>query len=133
MANILASLGFLVKQHAAAIFPTEQPLRTLLSSELYCRRVYAHKWIVEIVEDGRRRPCPLDWLDSFCMRNFTGEPEFDDTLPVAEGFLEAGLRVSPVRLAAAMSAWLTKRGKGNGRPVQVEIRPAPPASGGSPG
>jgi len=95
--------------------------------------VYAQKWIVAIVEDDRRRPCPLDWLDSFCMRNFTGEPEFDDTLPVAEGLLEAGLRVAPDRLAAAMSAWFTKRGKAEGRPVQIEIRPVPSASGRSAG
>jgi len=69
-----------------------------------------------------RRPMPLDWLDSFCMRNFTGSAEFDDTLPVGEGRLEAGLRVDPARLADAMSEWLTKRGKGNGQPVRVELR-----------
>ena len=69
-----------------------------------------------------RRPMPLDWLDSFCMRNFTGSAEFDDTLPVGEGRLEAGLRVDPARLADAMSEWFTKRGKGNGRPVRVELR-----------
>ena len=65
---------------------------------------------------------PLDWLDSFCMRNFTGSAEFDDTLPVGEGRLEAGLRVDPARLEDAMSEWLTKRGKGNGQPVRVELR-----------
>jgi hypothetical protein len=57
------------------------------------------------------------------MRNFTGSAEFDDTLPVGEGRLEAGLRVDPAKLAEALSAWLTQRGKGNGRPVQVEILP----------
>jgi hypothetical protein len=86
--------------------------------------VYAQKLRVEIVMDGERRPCPLDWLDSFCMRNFTGQAEFDDTLPIAEGLLEAGFRVQPQRLAEAMGASFTKRGKGEGRPVQVEIRPA---------
>lgn len=70
---------------------------------------------------GERRPCPLDWLDSFCMRNFTGAEEFDETLPTGEGRLEASLRVDPARLAAALSDWLTKRGKGNGQPVKVEI------------
>jgi hypothetical protein len=71
-----------------------------------------------------RRACPLDWLDNFCMRDFTGEAEFDDTLPLAEGLIEAGFRVQPERLAEAMSAWFTKRGKGQGRPVRVHIRPA---------
>jgi len=68
-----------------------------------------------------RKSVPLDWLDSFCMRNFTGSAEFDDTLPTGEGKLEAGLRVDPGRLAAAMSEWFTKRGKGNGQAVVVEL------------
>jgi len=71
---------------------------------------------------GQRKPVPLDWLDSFCMRNFTGSAEFDDTLPVAEGELEAGLAVDPARLGAAMSEWFTGRGKGNGAAVVVELR-----------
>ena len=101
--------------------------------------MYAQKFIVEVeigdpvvggTGDGReapggaRRPCPLDWLDSFCMRNFTGAAEFDDTLPIAEGLIEAGWRVSPDRLAAAMSEWFTRRGKGDGKAVRVEVRPA---------
>jgi len=61
--------------------------------QCYTFRVYAQKLRVEIVMNGERRPCPLDWLDSFCMRNFTGQAEFDDTLPIAEGLLEAGFRV----------------------------------------
>jgi hypothetical protein len=86
--------------------------------------VYARKLQVDIVIEGERRAAPLDWLDSFCMRNFTGLAEFDDTLPTGEGRLEAGLRVEPARLAQAISEWLTKRGKGNGKPVKVEIREA---------
>jgi hypothetical protein len=73
---------------------------------------------------GERRPVPLEWLDSFCMRNFTGSGEFDDTLSTGEGRLEAGLSVNPGRLAAAMSEWFTKRGKGNGKPVTVLIKSA---------
>ncbi len=83
--------------------------------------MYARKLKVEIVVAGERRPCPLEWLDSFCMRNFTGAAEFDDTLPTGEGALEASFRVEPERLAAALAAWLTQRGKGNGQPVKVEI------------
>ena len=73
---------------------------------------------------SERREVPLDWLDSFCMRNFTGSAEFDDTMPTEDGRLEAGLRVDPARLAAAMSEWFTKRGKGNGQAVIVELRDA---------
>jgi hypothetical protein len=86
--------------------------------------LFAQKLIVEVVIAGERRPCPLDWLDSFCMRNFTGQAEFDDTLPTGEGAMEAGFNVSPVRLADALGEWLTRRGKGNGQRVRVEIHPA---------
>jgi hypothetical protein len=83
--------------------------------------MYARKLRAEAVIGDERRPTPLDWLDSFCMRNFTGTEEFDDTLPTGEGTLEAGLTVQPERLAAAMSQWFTKRGKGNGKPVRIEL------------
>jgi hypothetical protein len=87
--------------------------------------MYARKLVAEMTIGGERRPVPLDWLDSFCMRNFTGSAEFDDTLPTGEGRVEAGSRVDPERLATAMSEWFTKRGKGNGKAVVVEIREAP--------
>jgi len=90
----------------------------------YTRSMYARKLRVEIVLGAERRPCPIDWLDNFCMRNFTGQAEFDDTLPVGEGLLEAGFRVDTQRLAQAMGDWFTRRGKGQGQPVQVQIRPA---------
>jgi hypothetical protein len=83
--------------------------------------VYARKLTAVAVIAGQRQPVPLDWLDAFCMRNFTGSGEFDDTLPTGEGALEAGLTIDPQRLAAAMSEWLTKRGKGNGQPVEILI------------
>jgi len=83
--------------------------------------MYAQKLSAEMEIAGQRRPVPLDWLDSFCMRNFTGSGEFDDTLSTGEGTLEAGLNVDPARLAAAMSEWFTKRGKGDGQPVKVVI------------
>lgn len=84
--------------------------------------MYARKWIVEMEVGGERRPCPLEWLDSFCMRNFTNASEFDDTLPTAEGRLEASFRVDGQRLAAALGEWLTRRGKGNGQIVQITLR-----------
>jgi hypothetical protein len=89
-------------------------------------KMYARKLEAHITIAGDRRACPLDWLDSFCMRNFTGSAEFDDTLPTADGSLEVGLRVDPARLAAAMGEWFTKRGKGNGREVLLELREVAP-------
>jgi hypothetical protein len=86
--------------------------------------MFARKLHIEVLLGGEKIPAPLDWLDSFCMRNFTGSAEFDDTLPTGEGALEAGLNVDPDRLATAIGEWLTKRGKGNGKPVAVEIRKA---------
>jgi hypothetical protein len=90
----------------------------------YTDFVFARQLRVDVVVGADRRPCPLDWLDNFCMRNFTGQAEFDDTLSVADGLLEAGFRVHPKRLAEAMSGWLTQRGKGQGQRVRIEIRPA---------
>jgi hypothetical protein len=89
---------------------------------LYSPRMFARKLHVEIIEDGKARPCPLDWLDSFAMRNFTGSAEFDDTLPIADGEMEAGLSVEPARLAQALQDFLNKRGKGNGHDLEVAIR-----------
>lgn len=76
------------------------------------------------MEGETRRAVPLEWLDSFCMRNFTGSGEFDDTLPTGDGRLEAGLGIDPARLAAAMSEWFSKRGKGNGTDLKIEVRAA---------
>ena len=85
--------------------------------------MYAQKLQVVVIVGDERKPCPMDWLDSFCMRNFTGSAEFDDTLPIAEGQMEASLKVNPERFAAAFAEWLSKRGKANGKPVAVEIHP----------
>src|SRR6202007_524643 len=54
--------------------------------------MYAQKFRVEVLIRGERRVCPLEWLDQFCMRNFTNSAEFDDQLPVAEGQVEAAAR-----------------------------------------
>jgi len=47
--------------------------------------MFARKLRIEVAIGGNRQPCPMDWLDRFLMRNFTGAAEFDDTLPVADG------------------------------------------------
>jgi len=83
--------------------------------------MYARKLVAETLINGARQPVPLDWLDAFCMRNFTGTGEFDDTLPTGEGLLEAGSNIDPASLARAMGEWFTKRGKGNGQSVQVLV------------
>jgi hypothetical protein len=83
--------------------------------------MYAQKFKVEIVIHGQARACPLEWLDQFCMRNFTNSAEFDDTLPVAEGRVEASFRLTPERLSEGLAAWLTQRGKGEGQPVTVHV------------
>jgi hypothetical protein len=88
--------------------------------------MYARKLQAEMVIGEERKPVPLEWLDSFCMRNFTGSGEFDDTLPTGEGSLETGLSIELERLAAAMSEWFTKRGKGNGKPVRIELQELKP-------
>ncbi len=89
--------------------------------------MFARKLRVQIVVDGERRACPLEWLDSFAMRRFTGEAAFDDTLPRGDGLLEAGFSVDAQRLAAEMSDWLTKK-KGGGKKVAVEIQEAESAT-----
>ena len=83
--------------------------------------MYAQKFNVQVVIRGQARPCPLEWLDQFCMRNFTNAVEFDDTLPVSDGKLESSFRLTPERFAEGLAAWLTQRGKGEGQPVVVEV------------
>jgi len=83
--------------------------------------MYAQKLLVNVVLRGASRPCPLEWLDQFCMRNFTNSPDFDDTLPVADGLVEVSFRLTPERLSEGLAAWLTQRGKGEGQPVVVNV------------
>jgi hypothetical protein len=84
--------------------------------------MYAQKFQVDVWIRGERKSCPLAWLDQFCMRDFTNAAEFDDTLPVSDGCVEASFRLTPERFAEGLGAWLTQRGKGEGEPVRVEAR-----------
>ena len=59
---------------------------------------------------GACHTCPLRWIDNFAMRNFTNDAVFDDTLPTADGLLEAGHRVPLVRLQPAMEDWFRRKG-----------------------
>ena len=64
---------------------------------------------IEYEAEGQRHPCPLKWLDSFAMRNFTNSPAFDDTLPVADGQMKIGARVPLSELVAAMEDWFRRK------------------------
>ncbi|MGD0155120.1 MAG: hypothetical protein ABSB50_03420 [Terracidiphilus sp.] len=72
---------------------------------------------------GERHACPISQIDNFAMRNFTNDAVFDDTLPVADGVLEAGNRVPLDRLQAAMEDWFQRKGylKSGERLEVVEI------------
>jgi len=59
---------------------------------------------------GERHACPLKWIDNFAMRNFTNDAIFDDTLPVGDGVMEAGIRVPLEPLQAAMEDWFRRKG-----------------------
>ncbi len=59
---------------------------------------------------GETHPCPLNWIDNFAMRNFTNDSIFDETLPLADGLMEAGSRVPLDRLRDAMQDWFRRKG-----------------------
>ena len=75
---------------------------------------------------GERHPCPLGWIDNFAMRNFTNDAIFDDTLPSADGLLEAGHRVPLDRLQPSMEDWFRRKGylKEGERLEVTEIAPS---------
>ena len=64
---------------------------------------------VEYEEGGERKPCPVKWLDSFSMRNFTNDQVFDDTIPAGDGLMEIGTRVPLERLQASMEDWFRRK------------------------
>jgi hypothetical protein len=73
--------------------------------------MFVRKLSIERVEaTGARHACPLRWIDNFAMRNFTNDSIFDDTLPRADGLLEAGHRVPLDRLQPAMEDWFRRKG-----------------------
>ena len=82
--------------------------------------MFARRIRVEIVSPEGRRACPLAWLDSFCMRSFTGRGAFDETLPVAEGLVEVSFQVDADRLRADMEDWLTKK-FGTGKLIKLTL------------
>jgi hypothetical protein len=71
--------------------------------------MFARKIRVEYQSAGQCLPCPLKWLDSFSMRNFTNATAFDDTLPIADGLMEIGTNVPLDRLRDAMQDWFQRK------------------------
>ena len=72
--------------------------------------MFSRKLTIERIDPtGAAHPCPIAQLDNFAMRNFTNDAVFDDTLPVADGLLEAGTRVPLDRLAPAMEDWFRRK------------------------
>ena len=76
---------------------------------VYNEAMFARKIRVEYEENGSRHPCPLKWMDSFSMRNFTNASVFDDTLPVADGVMEIGAKVPTDTLREAMEDWFRRK------------------------
>jgi len=71
--------------------------------------MFARKIKVQYEENGQPQPCPLKWLDSFSMRNFTNDQVFDDTIPTGDGMMEIGTRVPLERLRDAMQDWFRRK------------------------
>jgi hypothetical protein len=71
--------------------------------------MFARKIRVEYEKNGERHACPMKWMDSFSMRNFTNASVFDDTLPVADGLMEIGAKVPTVALRDAMQDWFQRK------------------------
>ncbi len=73
--------------------------------------MFARKLSIQRIDAaGIRHPCPIRWIDNFAMRNFTNDAVFDDTLPAADGLLEAGTGVPLDRLHPAMEDWFRRKG-----------------------
>jgi hypothetical protein len=71
--------------------------------------MFSRKVKVAYKNEGRLEPCPIKWLDSFSMRNFTNDPIFDDTIPLSDGVMQIGTRVPVDRLRAAMEDWFRRK------------------------
>ena len=83
--------------------------RRLLLTVVKSLNMFSRKIRVEYEEHGLRHPCPMKWMDSFSMRNFTNASVFDDTLPVGDGLIEAGARVPIDALREAMEDWFRRK------------------------
>ena len=82
--------------------------------------MFARKIKADVEGPKGPQACPIAWLDSFCMRSFTGRLTFDEILPVADGRLEVSYRVDLIALQADMEDWLTRK-FGEGRAVKLSL------------
>ncbi len=72
--------------------------------------MFLRKLTIERIDStGAAHPCPIKWIDNFAMRNFTNDAIFDDTLPIADGLLEAGNRVPLDQLRVKMEDWFRRK------------------------
>jgi hypothetical protein len=72
--------------------------------------MFARRLAIERIDPaGEAHPCPIKWIDSFSMRNFTNDAVFDDTLPIADGLLEAGHRVPLDQLRTRLEDWFRRK------------------------
>lgn len=73
--------------------------------------MFARRLLIERIDSqGNPHLCPIKWIDTFAMRNFTNDAVFDDTLPIEDGLLEAGYRVPLDRLQTSMEDWFRRKG-----------------------
>ena len=87
--------------------------------------MFARKIHIEVLNADIALPCPENWLDSYSMRSFTGRSAFDETLPVADGLLEASYRVDLEALRADMEDWLGRK-FGNGKAIKLRLSESSP-------
>ena len=87
--------------------------------------MFARTIRVEVASGEGLRSCPLEWLDSFCMRSFTGRGAFDETLPMADGLLQASFQVDLDALRAELEDWF-RRKFAAGRLVELTLTEVKP-------
>lgn len=85
--------------------PASQDTALCLNQSMFARKIR-----VTYLDGGQQLPCPLKWLDSFSMRNFTNATVFDHTVPVSDGRMEIGAKVPLDQLRQAMEDWFRRKG-----------------------
>jgi hypothetical protein len=72
--------------------------------------MFSRKLTIERIDaNGTAHRCPIAQIDNFAMRNFTNDAVYDDTLPIADGLMEAGLRVPLDRLCVDLEDWFRRK------------------------
>jgi len=72
--------------------------------------MFSRKLTIERIDAaGAAHRCAIAQIDNFAMRNFTNDAVYDDTLPIADGLLEVGLRVPLDRLAIDLEDWFRRK------------------------